>query len=118
MVMLEDRDIDEWFEEEKRRLSDDLFDQLGKGVEPEKAVPAFNKAFGKLLDTYDATYRAAEHAAKRHELVDKPLRRFREWRHERATAIALWRKRKAEERHQAKAEREYRRLFHLKKKNF
>ncbi len=118
MALLEDRDIDEWFDEEKRRLSDELFDQLDRGVEPEKAVPRFNKEFRRLLETYDKNYRVAASVAARKALVDAPLRRFREWRHDRATALSLWWKQKAEERHRAKFEREYRRLFHLKKKTF
>jgi hypothetical protein len=116
MAILEDREIDEWFEEEKERLAEQLYQELQRGVDDSKARGRFDIAFRRLLDQYDEKFLAVERARGRFERFAKPFRDFAWWWHERTMRLALWRKRREELAKKWTFEREYRRLFPSEKK--
>jgi len=116
MTILEDREIDEWFEEEKERLAEQLYQELQRGADDSKARSRFDTAFRRLLDSYDEKSLAAERARGRHERFAKPFRNIASWWHELLTRNALRRKRREELAKKRKFERQYRKLFPPEKK--
>ncbi len=114
--LIEDGDIDEWFNEQKEMLSEQLLAQLEKGVEYAKAKERFDRDFKKLLQNYDAMYRDADKYKERRKRLERPLKQWREWKKAQILKIKLWWKLKKEEWKKWRFEREYRKLFNIKKK--
>jgi hypothetical protein len=116
MAILEDREIDEWFEEQKERLAEQLYQELQRGADDSKARNKFDVAFRRLLDSYDEKSLAAEKARGRHERFAKPFRKIASWWQELLIRRALRRKRREELAKKRKFERQYRKLFPSEKK--
>ncbi len=116
MAILEEHEIDEWFEEQKELLSQRLADELDAKKDAEAAKKRFDAAFHKLLDEYEAKYRSTDAAKARHERLARPFRQVAAWWHERQTRRALAKKRRQELRKKAKFEREYNKLFPSEKR--
>ncbi|MBR9692474.1 hypothetical protein GOV07_00935 [Candidatus Woesearchaeota archaeon] len=115
-VLIDDADIDEWFQMEKERLSDRLTAELDKGADFAKVRAKFDKDYQKLFVEYEKKFIIAEKTIARRERVQRPVKRFRAWREGKKKACALWWKLKKEHFKKWRFEREYRRLFHIKKK--
>jgi len=115
MAFVDEREIDEWFEAEKERLSEKMMAELEKGVAFETAQQRFDKAFKPLLLKYDKEYRGLDNRTERHEKLAKPFRLLAAWWHERKHRFRQWRKERAEQKKKAKFEREYKKLFEKKK---
>ncbi len=109
MAFLDEREIDDWFEEEKQALSDRLYDRLRRGDGRAKAE--FDKAFERLLARLDHECAALETRQRRHEQFSRPFDRFRAWRASVAARFRRWWKGVSERRKKRTFEREYKRLF-------
>jgi len=114
--LVEDGEIDDWFAFEKEALGDRLTTDLKRGVDYVKAKDRFDEGFAHLFKEYEEKYRDAAQILAQRERLQRPIRKFRQWRAERKLAWTLWWKRQKEGFKKWRFEREYRRLFHLKKK--
>lgn len=79
---MDGNDIDEWFEEEKRKLEQELARKLEEGRDHEQAKKAYSKKLKALLLLYEKKYdrvlgRKQEGSVKRFvkEKVSRPLAR-------------------------------------------
>lgn len=116
VTFIDDSTVDEWFEEETKRISKIMRRELEKGVEFEKASEKFNKAFNRMIADLPAKYEAVERYQERQRKLHEPMRRWEVWKKKKGIQWKLWVKTKKEEYKKWKFEREYRKLFHLKKK--
>ena len=116
MAIPDDRELDDWFEEQKELLSQRLADELDAGKDWGVARGKFDLGFAKLLDEYDTRYKSADKAWSRHEQLAKPFRAVAAWWHDHATAHELAKKRRRELRKKKTFERKYRKLFPSTKK--
>ncbi len=110
-MLLDDAEIDEWFQQEKEKLAQRLFDDLRRGVPEEKARARFDEDFTKLFRTYEEKYDAASAAKARQEKLQRPFKRFRAWREAKRARLKRWWKVRKERYKKWRFELEYKRLF-------
>lgn len=89
-MLLEDSDIDDWFAEEKRKLTSRTQEAIEKGASSEKECKRLSNDLQKLLKKYDQMYRKAAAARKRHAKIEAPLVKFKNWRKARGRAWRHW----------------------------
>ncbi len=114
--ILEELELDDWFQAEKERLSDRLLEALQKGADEGEAKALFEKEFKQLLRRYDERYRRSDAARARRERRRVPFRRITaRWnrllaglRERRLLLVERWKERRFQ--------RAYEKLFPSRKK--
>lgn len=113
--LVDDADIDEWFNLEKEQLAERMQQALIKGASFEMVRAQFDKGLQALLEEYNKKYVDAASYKERHKRMKVPFKRFRAWRAGKRQQLALWWKMKKERFKQWRFERRYRKLFPEKK---
>lgn len=114
--LIEESDIDDWFNEEKIKLADSMMAALEKGANPEKEKEKFNKAFWKLFHHYDKMHRNADAYKLRQKKLRAPFEKFAQWRKEKDKEFSSWRRLTREKLKKEWFEFRYRRMFKIKQR--
>lgn len=111
MAFADERELEEWFEEEKTAVVEKYQERREKGAASGAAKAAFDTEFKKLLRRYNDEFYTLESHQRRREEIRKPFVTIKRWFSDRTISFALWRKLKREQFKKWRFERQYRHLF-------